>query len=222
MSNIRIAIPVTSMRYVANYANAVEAVGMEPVVVTGFSGADCDGLLLPGGVDINPIRYGQENQGSVEIEDELDALQFCVLDAYVKAKKPVFGICRGLQLINVYFGGTLIQDLPTAERHSRCGGTEDKVHECNVNEGSFLAAIYGTHFSHNSSHHQAADRIGTGLIVDSVCDKDGVVESIHHAALPIYAVQWHPERMCLANERTDTVDGLPIFEFIRKTVSDCM
>ncbi len=101
-----------------------------------------DGLLIPGGVDINPSRYGQENRGSVMMMDELDELQFDILDAFVKNGKPILGICRGHQLINAYFGGTLIQHLPTAFRHSRKLDEPDKVHRCIAEEESWLSTVY--------------------------------------------------------------------------------
>jgi putative glutamine amidotransferase len=150
------------------------------------------------------------------ILDALDELQFSMLDDFVKKRKPVLGICRGYQVINVYFGGTMIQHLPTAFRHARALDEPDKVHRCIANETSWLAQLYGTIFSHNSAHHQAMDRSGTGLVIDSRCLEDGTVEAVHHETLPIYGVQWHPERMCLENERTDTVNGLPVFQFFSK------
>lgn len=233
MKSFRIAIPEMNQD-VKNYVRAVQGAGMEPVVVSiqakqgqqkiqreyldyaEFRTEDFDGLLLPGGGDINPARYGQKNEGSVMVIDELDELQFAMLDSFVKSGKPVFGICRGHQLINVYFGGTLIQHLPMAFLHSRKPDEPDKVHLCTVKEGSWLADLYGTEFFHNSSHHQAVDRVGKGLVADSYCPEDGTVESMHHEALPVYSVQWHPERMCLEHRRTDTVDGMAVLQFFRR------
>lgn len=233
MKRIRIAIPEIDQN-VSNYTRAVSAAGMEPVVISveskqvqqqfqqeyldysEFKVEAYDGLLIPGGGDINPIRYGQENQGSIMIMDELDKLQFSMLDDFVKSGKPVLGICRGHQVINVYFGGTLVQHLPTAFRHFRKLDEPDKVHRCMAREESWLAKLYGTEFPHNSAHHQAVATPGKGLIIDSYCLEDGTVESMHHGQLPVYSVQWHPERMCLELERSDTVNGLPIFQFFCK------
>ena len=185
-----------------------------------FCVEDYDGLVLPGGGDIDPKRYGQRNQGMCKgIHEDLDELQFLVFDSFIKAKKPVFGTCRGQQLINVYFGGTLIQHLPTFERHVRPADSKiDKVHGCRAEKGSWIELLYGSEFFHNSAHHQAADRLGDGLVIDSHCTEDGVAESLHHRELPIYAVQWHPERMCLKYERTDTVNGLEVFRFFQNIV----
>jgi putative glutamine amidotransferase len=109
----------------------------------------------------------------------------------------------------------MIQHLPTAFRHSRCEEDFDKVHFCIANEKSWLAKLYGTRFPHNSAHHQAADRLGEGLVADSYCLEDGTLEAMHHKTLPVYGVQWHPERMCLENKRTDTVNGFAVFQFFR-------
>lgn len=230
MRRPRIAIPEIDQN-VTNYTRAVLAAGMEPVVISvqteqvqqkfqqeyldysEFRVEAYDGLLIPGGGDIDPIRYGQENQASIMIMDALDELQLAMLDDFVKSGKPVLGICRGHQIINVYFGGTMIQHLPTAFRHFREMDEPDKVHGCMAEEDSWLAKIYGTKFYHNSAHHQAVDRLGKGLVTDSRCLEDGTVEALHHLELPVYGVQWHPERMCLVLEREDTVNGLPVFQF---------
>ncbi len=236
MGSPRIAIPEINQD-VRNYTGAVAAAGMEPVVISvqseqmkknyqqeyldysEFRVKAYDGLLIPGGWDINPCRYGEENRGSIMIMDALDELQFSMLDDFVTVGKPVLGICRGFQIINVYFGGTMIQHLSTAFRHFRKLDEPDKAHGCIAAEGSWLAKLYGTKFTHNSAHHQAVDRLGEGLVIDSRCDKDGTVEALHHTSLPIYAVQWHPERMCLELTRDDTVNGLPVFQFFNRVCS---
>lgn len=230
MRRPRIAIPEIGQN-VSNYTKAVSAAFMEPVVISmqeanieksvqqeyleyrNFRVENYDGLVLPGGVDIDPSRYGQENRGSVRMVPLLDELQFAMLDAFVRSGKPVLGICRGQQLINVYFGGTLIQDLPTAFRHRSGRPGFDLVHGSRTVEGSWIHQIYGSAFTHNSAHHQAVDLPGEGIIIDSRCDADGVAEAIHHAALPVYGVQFHPERMCLELERKDTVNGLGVLLF---------
>lgn len=166
-----------------------------------------DGLILPGGADINPARYGQANAGSQGVENELDALQFEALEAFVRAGKPVLGICRGHQLINVYFGGTLIQHLPQSPAHSKASVHDpDKAHLVTAEAGSLFADLYGERFPVNSAHHQGVDRLGEGLRITLRSD-DGVVEGMEHETLPLFSVQWHPERMCFDHARPDTVDG---------------
>lgn len=190
---LRIALPIAEIKS-KSYCAVLSDMGAEPAVVDGSARCeDFDGLLLPGGGDLNPLRYGQEMNGSQPPDDELDALQFGLLDDFVKAKKPVFGICRGLQLINVFFGGTLIQNLPNANVHS-LPMDETNFHSVAAQEGSYLYALYGKTFTVNTFHHQAIDRPGRGILV---CARafDGTVEGICHDTLPVWAVQFHPERM---------------------------
>lgn len=171
--------------------------------------ADYDGLLLCGGGDVDPMRYGEENCGSKNIVPQRDENEFAVAKAFIQAKKPILGICRGMQILNIVFGGSLYQHIATAEAHS---APVDAVHAVTAVEKSYLSQIYGTHFSVNSAHHQAVDRLGEGLRVTLLSDSDGVVEAFEHESLPIYGVQWHPERMCLSQKREDTVDGLHVLQ----------
>ncbi|MDR1979702.1 MAG: gamma-glutamyl-gamma-aminobutyrate hydrolase family protein [Synergistaceae bacterium] len=198
-----------------NYSDAMSGVGAESVVSlveTDFS--DYDALLLPGGVDVDPSRFGQENRGSEEIDALLDKAQFAMLDAFVKAGKPVLGICRGLQVINVFFGGDLIQDLPNAnEVHRSLDFDGDRVHLSSASSGTFLHKLYGAEFYVNSSHHQALGGMGKGMTAIQRAP-DGVVECAAHNALPVVGVQWHPERMCFAHRRHDTVDGEILFRWV--------
>lgn len=208
----KILIPIPRQGFRPNYENALRALGADPVTtLEPMDPAGFDGLLLPGGVDLNPVLYGQEMAGSRNVDDELDELQLTVGRAFLDAGKPIFGICRGLQLLNVMLGGTLVQDLPTADHH-RIHDGEDSVHSATAQEGSFLATLYGLEFPINSAHHQAADRLGEGLRPVLWSD-DGVVEAVCHQSLPVAAVQWHPERMCFALQRPDTVDGSLVLQW---------
>lgn len=191
-----------------NYGVALEKAGMEPVIVHSKEEMTLlDALLLPGGVDIDPDRYGQKNTASLGINDALDELQFAALDLYVRAGKPVLGICRGHQLINVFFGGTLFQNLDTAEAHRRQPEGE-QFHPVTMAEDSVLYELYGESFVMNSTHHQGVDVPGKGLAIVARAE-DGVVEGLAHAELPVLSVQWHPERM-------PENGGSRIFDFFRK------
>ena len=130
----------------------------------------------------------------------------------MKAGKPVLGICRGLQVINIYFGGDLIQDLGEKNECHRRTGDQDKVHRSITKPGTWLEELYGTEYPTNSAHHQAVGTVGTGLETVSLSE-DSVVEALVHTSLPVYSVQWHPERMCFANRRDDTVDGSRVIRF---------
>lgn len=144
-----------------------------------------DGLILPGGGDINPSRYNEKKKGSKNISNKLDNLQFTVLGKFVEAKKPVLGICRGSQVINVYFGGSMNQDI---KQHM---GTN---HPTTITKGSMVYRVYGTKLQVNSFHHQSVKRLGKGLRIVQRAG-DGTVEGIEHTTLPVYGLQWHPEAM---------------------------
>ena len=127
------------------------------------------------------------------------------------AEKPILGICRGHQILNVALGGTLIQDLPNGKDHST-GEDFSRVHELSVEDGSILAALYGTKpMVVNSYHHQAVENPGKGLRI-TARSADGVVEAMEHESLPIFSVQYHPEQMCCSFRRDEVVDGLKLFQ----------
>lgn len=200
-----------------NYVEAVRAAGMAAHVSLTlpedplFSGYD--GLLLPGGSDINPARYGEPLRGSRRIDEALDAAQFALLEAFLPTGRPILGICKGHQILNVAFGGSLCQDIPQADRHRYAEA--DQVHMTHVKSGSWLYDLYGSDFPTNSAHHQAVNRLGQGFRPIQLSD-DGVIEAIAHENLPILSLQWHPERMCGRHRRADTVDGAPVFSYYRK------
>lgn len=192
-----------------NYAAALAGVGLNPLVTTDVGCVQgCGGLVLPGGGDVEPSLYGAENRGSKDIDLPLDKSQLRMLEAFLAAGKPVLGICKGCQLLNIHFGGTLIQHLSTAETHAWSEG--DRIHLCRSISGSAIEEIYGGEYTVNSLHHQALAAIGEGFRVTSAAP-DGVVESIEHESLPVFGVQWHPERLCFAKARPDAVDGGEVF-----------
>ena len=203
---------------VNNYIAALKAVGIEPVVTLDPAEAvRCGGLLLPGGGDIDPARFGEENNGSRDIDTALDAVQLAALDGFVKAGKPVLGICRGHQVVNVYFGGGLVQDLPTAQTHMARGHV-DSVHSVEIAAGSVLHGLYGRSAIVNSAHHQGLAALGRGLRVTALAP-DGVIEAAEHESLPVLAVQFHPERMAFAHARSDTADGAGVFRWFGEGIT---
>lgn len=197
----------------ANYAEALEACGALPVLSTALEGAGgCGGLLLCGGGDIEPSRYGQENQGSRGFEPERDEMEFRLVRMFMEAGKPVLGICRGLQVLNTALGGDLVQDLPSAASHAWAEPTGDQQHMVKAAPGSFLERLYGPRFPVNSAHHQGAGQVPAPLQAAAWAD-DGVIEALACPERNLYAVQWHPERMMLSRARADTVNGQAVFEF---------
>ncbi len=201
----------------ANYIAALAACGLTPVVSWDQTLAQgCHGLLLPGGGDLDPALFGQENQGSRGVDPDLDRAELGLVAQF--SGRPILGICRGLQVLNVAFGGTLVQDLPTAAAHRWEESTGDKAHRVTAGEG-FLREIYGEEFFVNSAHHQGAGQVAKGFQVAALAG-DGVVEALACPERRVFAVQWHPERMTLAHARPDTVDGLGVFRFFAGMLED--
>lgn len=170
-----------------NYRHMMESAG--GTLQFGGSAKNCDLLILPGGGDIEPWRYGKNNCGSCHFDPALDAAELELLSYFVQTEKPVLGICRGLQIINVFFGGTLIQDI---SGHNAVDGI-DRCHTVLTEDWS-MRRLWGDTMIVNSAHHQAIDRVGRGLnVIQRTPDRN--IEAIRHERLPIWAVQWHPERL---------------------------
>ena len=223
----KIAIPTTKNESVINYVAALKHLGADPVVIDKpRNQEDFDGLLLPGGADIDPARYGKENAGSRNINTKLDELQFEVFNSFYNAEKPILGICRGHQLVNVALGGTLIQDIdsslnpniPAQQRVCHLKGlySNEAAHPVNAEPGSFIWDCYGSEFAVNSVHHQAIDKIAEDLI-PVLWSADGIIEACAHKNRPIWTVQFHPERMCFEKKRIDTVDGSLVIDMFVET-----
>ena len=169
----------------------------------------CAGLLLCGGGDADPALYGAENRGSQPPDPRRDRAELALIDAFLSAGKPVLGICRGFQMLNIALGGTLIQDLPPELAPFHHGEEGDRIHPVRTAPGRFLGRLYGPVLAVNSSHHQAAARLGEGLI-PCAWSEGGVAEAAEHVSLPVLGVQFHPERMSWDRRRPDAADGAPI------------
>ena len=162
-----------------------------------------DALVLGGGADVDPARYGRPllENGSVEVDHERDALDFRLFEEARRSGAPVLGICRGMQVVNVALGGTLVQDIPSERPspvvHQRTRDEKTRRdHRVAIAPGTRLAALAGApDAAVNSRHHQAIDRIAPGLTVSAVAP-DGVAEAVESAGDPwLVAVQWHPENL---------------------------
>lgn len=166
----------------------------------------CMGIVLTGGEDVHPRYYGmpeliqRKEELKLDINEERDEFEMQVIDKAYKKRIPILGICRGLQLANVYFGGTLIPDVNENSRQQHTKVSErDKIHPLQVEPNSCLSGIITHHQGEvNSAHHQAADKIGKGLKV-SARSQDGTIEALEIADQNQYPflllVQWHPERI---------------------------
>ena len=159
-----------------------------------------DGLLLAGGGDPDPVLYGEDclqNVGS--ITPERDAFELSILEEFLKTEKPILGICRGLQLANVYYGGTLYQDISyidTKIQHRQTWLQQLPTHNIDILEkDNILYEIFGEKARVNSFHHQMIKDMGKGLTPIAKAS-DGVVEAFQNKNHPFfYGVQWHPEMM---------------------------
>ena len=225
MTRARIAIPVPTsgdaeynQRSWPNYAAAVEAAGGEPVRVELGTAKDLreaargvSGILLPGsGADVLPARYGAEADPATNKADEArETADWTLLEEAERLRLPVLGICYGLQSLNVYRGGSLVQDLlPLPVNHS-AGRAVAVAHSADIAPESLLGSLVaGDEASRhngwlrlpvNSSHHQAIAEPGPGMRIVARCPEDGVIEAIEADYDPknpwfFMAVQWHPER----------------------------
>ena len=202
--------------FYADYSQAVIAAGGIPVFLPlDLDPADVidklDGLLLTGGDDIEPNRYGADLEPHTHApEPTRDAHELAFLDCAFSRSLPTLGICRGLQIVNVHAGGTLDQHVPEHAFIHEAGSVEQ--HDVTIAAGSVLADLYGTSLPVNSLHHQGVDRLGTNLRVTATTD-DGGIEGVEHVELPIVAVQWHPEM--LATAATD-----PLFTWLVGQAND--
>jgi putative glutamine amidotransferase len=196
----RVLIPYRHAKKVTAYEEAARAGGMEPVAVSvsermpteGFAG-----LLLTGGSDVNPRRYGAVTRPETDApDDERDQVELDQIHAALARNLPIFGICRGLQILNVYHGGTLIQHIEATAKHDpERENPAEPAHEVRFEPASQLARIArAERWQVNSRHHQAVERPGAELIISARDLEDGTVEGLERPGKRfVVAVQWHPE-----------------------------
>lgn len=184
--NILIGVIGNNEAGAATTAAKVREMGVDAVIVTGgYDPSQYDGIIIPGGGDLDPSRYGQANTGSSNIDNVLDDRQIDAVKRSAEAGKPVLGICKGIQLVNVAFGGTLNQNI---------GGHMGVWHSAHVVAGGWLSGVYSGSVSVLSYHHQSIRDLAPGFQVDMRAG-DGTVEAISNSAKRVYGVQFHPEQM---------------------------
>ena len=211
MSKI-VAISATAadskVRLSLNYVRSLESAGLLPVAVPPLADPArapeildaAGGLLLTGGEDVDPARYGATPHPKLgTVNPARDATELALFAAARERKLPVLAICRGIQIVNVACGGTLYQDLPSehpsAVQHDQPNDRSARTHDVRIASGSRIAAATGAELmTVNSYHHQAVRQVGTGFRVTATAP-DGVVEGMESAdpAWWLLAVQWHPE-----------------------------
>lgn len=211
----KIAIAARCMKdkdYTYNYANTdylkmlntMNAVGIPifPFMDAEEAALTCAGLLLPGGADVNPKLYHQSPDPSVtEFFDEIDDLDIRLIHAFMKQNKPIFGICRGLQILNVALGGTLIQDI---SGHNQDADRHQLTHSVSITKDCELYNMIGDNLQVNSLHHQIIDQLGDGLKA-AAFSPEGYIEAIEGSN--ILAVQWHPEALTKESEHIKLFDA---------------
>ena len=217
-------IGIAPCRSLPDYVESVRRAGGEPRVLDPAKDrpeqvtAEIDGLLLTGGVDVDPARYGEERHAAVQnVEQERDEFEFGLIAHARSARLPVFGICRGLQVMNVALGGTLVQDIPS----QMAGSLEHTIavppcavaHEVWVSRGSRLWTLMQEKMagadgcSVNSRHHQAVKKVAPGFEVTATAP-DGVVEAIECPNSTFcLGVQWHPENFWRTGEFRPLFEG---------------
>jgi putative glutamine amidotransferase len=209
------------------YADAVREVGGTPIEVNiGISeceilrlARECDGIILPGSpADVDPRWYGQDAIEACSRADRArEAVDRLLLEEADRVGKPLLGICYGLQSINVWRGGSLVQDLPCMPIDHSAGPSVAIAHTIAVESGSLLASLVssGEHgvregmlLQVNSSHHQAVHRVGEGLQISAVSTVDSVIEAIEGTGKGfLLGVQWHPERSVAFSETSRAIFG---------------
>ena len=213
MSVPKIAIPVPhssdpeyANRALPQYEHAIQMAGGEPVrIPLDRDPADvmkiieeCDGVLLPGSpADVDPAKYdAPRNSKTADADAKRDTVDELLLQDAYNMRKPILGICYGLQILNVYRSGTLLQHIESAVNHE-AGSKIPVAHSIEIDRESRLGEIVlSIKLPVNSSHHQSADLVGDGLRVVARCPQDGIIEA-HEGTSPdhfVLAVQWHPER----------------------------
>jgi putative glutamine amidotransferase len=190
-----------------DYARSVERAGAIPVVLPSLgpehAGAvldRVDGLVLSGGIDVDPALYGRPPHPKLgRVDRRRDDFELALTREALARDLPLLAICRGIQVLNVATGGTLVQDIPSewkgAVTHDAPGRRTRRSHVVEVVGASRLGEVLGEGaVSVNSFHHQAIDELGAGLVVSARCPKDGLVEGVEMPGRAfVLGVQWHPE-----------------------------
>ena len=212
-------------RWTGNYVKALQEAGMDPFVSLQLADVEqSNALVLPGGGDLSPdlpgfsrIYVDLPSGGAAlhQTDPALDRLQLAILDRAVQRHIPVLGICKGHQLLAVYFGGSLYWDLPEKAAHMGQDG-EDARHLVYIAPESRLAGVYPPRIWVNSWHHQGVACPGKGMTVNAWWKGRALgIEGMEHEKLPIWSAQWHPERLCGEKRQSGMADGGKMLALLR-------
>jgi putative glutamine amidotransferase len=206
------------VRLTAAYVTALERAGLVPLIVPPLSSAEAAasvldsvaGLVLTGGEDVDPARYGEKRHEKIRsVNPARDATEAALIEEARARRTPVLAICRGIQILNVALGGTLVQDIAsqceTTIDHDSEGARTSRTHEVEIDPDSLIAEAVGAeHVTVNSFHHQSLKRVADGLRV-TARSPDGVIEGIESTDEDwwVMGIQWHPEEMTESAEPWD-------------------
>jgi putative glutamine amidotransferase len=216
VSTLGVDMPNATIHH--RFGELVEQAGGVPIYADHHAAPDAladnfDAVVINGGGDVAPARYGAtRHPRTYGVEERRDEFEIDLVRAAAARGVPVLGICRGIQLVNVALGGTLVQHVPEAvgRDHMCADALDQRVHEVVLARGSRLAALYGRdRLSVNSIHHQAVGRPGPGLRVTATA-LDGTAEGIESRDGRILGVQWHPELLAEPAAR----EHLPLFRWL--------
>ena len=198
MSRPKILISISQTTNGKDYAKAIQNAGGEAHLAYCYRAKESfDALVLAGGGDIDPAYFGEEDHGSNPPDILRDEAEMALCQEFITDQKPILGICRGCQILNVCFGGTLVQNLPSPHHHLNTTHTVINI------ENSIAHALFGKEMLVHSNHHQAIGKLGKGIRITQYARRDRVIEGFEHESFPILATQWHPEK---------TNDSLPLFK----------
>ena len=205
-------IPIVHLSSSRNFADGVKRAGGLPVYIPISNDEEVkayiktiDALLLTGGQDVHPSLYGHDKQTQTnDYNLERDHFELALIKHAFEAKKPILAVCRGMQLLNVYFGGSLNQEV---DNHSQ-GLPLGTFHTIEVEPDSHLSGLLSNGHEVNSVHHQTIATLGNGLRVTARDPRDRVIEAFELPDYPLMAVQWHPEFLIDDHEHQALFDDL--------------
>lgn len=239
VAGVREALPDSGIDCTEKAAELFATAGAETEIgIDNIQPERYDALIVPGGLpDVDPAYWGEPDTGCKVIDLSLDRKQMAIIKATVAQKKPIFGICRGMQLVSVFFGATMMQDIESGLAH--CYDPKaPKSHEVLTVPGTFAERLYGDSITVNSAHHQALKRIPNDLraaqiwcadpakalqtLADAAAGNlregsgDCIVETVYHESYPFIGTQWHPE--CNGVWPGNTVDAKKIVDYFLEMI----